>query len=52
MMGMIEAAAGFYTYFVVMTESSFKYDRLFGPRKQWDSKGINDLEDSYDQEWV
>ncbi len=52
MMGMIQAAAGFYAYFVVMTESGFEYDRLFNLRKQWDSKTINDLEDSYGQEWV
>jgi sodium/potassium-transporting ATPase subunit alpha len=52
MMGMIQAAAGFYTYFLVMAESGFKFDRLFKLRNQWDSKGINDLEDSYGQEWV
>lgn len=50
--GMIQASAGFFTYFVIMGESGFFYDRLFGLRKAWDSRGINDLPDSYGQEWV
>jgi sodium/potassium-transporting ATPase subunit alpha len=50
--GMIQAAAGFYAYFVIMAEYGFKSDLLFGLREDWDSKGVNDLEDSYGQEWV
>ncbi|XP_025081669.1 sodium/potassium-transporting ATPase subunit alpha-B-like isoform X3 [Pomacea canaliculata] len=50
--GMIQASAGFFTYFVIMGESGFFYDRLFGLRKAWDSRGINDLPDSYGQEWT
>jgi len=50
--GMIQAASGFFTYFVIHCEHGFWPGRLFGIRKQWDSKGINDLEDSYGQEWV
>ena len=50
--GMIQAAAGFYAYFVIMAEYGFKSQDLFGLRKDWDSKGVNDLMDSYGQEWV
>jgi len=50
--GMIQASAGFFTYFVIMGENGFWMSKLFGIRKQWDSKGINDLEDSYGQEWT
>jgi sodium/potassium-transporting ATPase subunit alpha len=50
--GMIQAAAGFFTYFIIMAENGFLPKTLFGIRKQWDSKGVNDLEDSYGQEWT
>lgn len=50
--GMIQAAAGFFVYFVIMAENGFLPVKLFGIRKQWDSKAINDLTDSYGQEWV
>lgn len=50
--GMIQAAAGFFTYFIIMAENGFLPAKLFGIRKQWDSKGVNDLEDSYGQEWT
>ena len=52
MIGMIQAAAGFYVYFVIMGENGFWPSRLFGIRKYWDSSAINDLEDSYHQEWT
>lgn len=50
--GMIQAAAGFFVYFVIMAENGFLPLHLFGIRKMWDSKAINDLTDSYGQEWV
>ncbi|CAF5067526.1 unnamed protein product [Rotaria sp. Silwood1] len=50
--GFIQAAAGFFTYFVIMAENGFLPSRLFGLRKSWESKGINDLQDSYGQEWT
>ena len=52
MIGMIQAAAGFYVYFVILGENGFWPSRLFGLRRAWDSKAINDLEDSYGQEWT
>jgi len=50
--GMIQASAGFFTYFVIMSENGFLAKDLFGMRKAWDSRSINDLRDSYGQEWV
>ncbi|XP_045626229.1 sodium/potassium-transporting ATPase subunit alpha isoform X5 [Procambarus clarkii] len=50
--GMIQALAGFYVYFVIMAENGFLPPKLFGIREQWDSKAINDLEDHYGQEWT
>ena len=50
--GMIQAAAGFFVYFVIMAENGFLPRHLFGIREYWDSKAVNDLKDSYGQEWV
>ena len=50
--GMIQALAGFFSYFVIMAENGFLPPYLFGLRESWDSKAINDLADSYGQEWV
>lgn len=50
--GMMQASAGFFTYFCIMSENGFTPKRLFGIRQDWDSRAINDLEDSYKQEWV
>lgn len=50
--GMIQAAAGFFVYFVIMAENGFLPGKLFGIRESWDSKAVNDLSDSYGQEWV
>ena len=50
--GMIQACAGFLTYFVIMADHGFFPSRLIGLRKYWDSVSINDLEDSYGQEWT
>ena len=50
--GMIQALGGFFTYFVIMAENGFWPGYLFGLRKEWDSKSITDIKDSYGQEWV
>merc|ERR1711994_97279 len=50
--GMIQASAGFFVYFVIMAENGFLPGRLFGIRRSWDSQAVNDLEDSYGQEWT
>jgi len=50
--GMIQASAGFFVYFVILAENGFWPNRLLGIREEWDSKTINDLQDSYGQEWT
>ena len=50
--GMMQASAGFFTYFVIMAENGFLPRDLLGIRMKWDSKAVNDLSDSYGQEWV
>ena len=50
--GMIQASAGFFVYFVIMAENGFWPSRLLGLRRPWDSQAVNDLEDSYGQEWT
>ncbi|CAF0758859.1 unnamed protein product [Brachionus calyciflorus] len=50
--GFIQASAGFFVYLVIMAENGFWPSRLLGIRKSWDSKSVNDLEDSYGQEWT
>merc|ERR1712024_424869 len=52
MIGMIQASAGFFVYLVILAENGFWPSRLLGLRKEWDSAAINDLEDSYGQEWT
>merc|ERR1711931_383411 len=50
--GMIQASAGFFVYFVIMAENGFFPKRLLGLRRAWDSQAVNDVEDSYGQEWT
>jgi len=52
MIGMIQASAGFFTYTVILAENGFLPADLFGLRRSWDSRAINDLTDSYGQEWT
>ncbi|XP_006922963.1 sodium/potassium-transporting ATPase subunit alpha-4 [Pteropus alecto] len=50
--GMIQALAGFFTYFVILAENGFKPLDLLGIRLSWENKYLNDLEDSYGQQWT
>ena len=50
--GMMQASAGFFVYLVILAENGFWPGMLPGIRKRWDSRAINDLTDSYGQEWV
>jgi len=52
MIGMIQAAAGFFTYFVIMGESGFRPSHLIGIRKDWDNRDNNNVQDSYGSEWT
>ncbi|XP_036999987.2 sodium/potassium-transporting ATPase subunit alpha-4 [Artibeus jamaicensis] len=50
--GMIQALAGFFTYFVILAENGFKPIDLLGIRLNWENRYFNDLEDSYGQQWT
>ncbi|XP_049736915.1 sodium/potassium-transporting ATPase subunit alpha-2 isoform X3 [Elephas maximus indicus] len=50
--GMIQALAGFFTYFVILAENGFKPLDLLGIRLKWEDQYLNDLEDSYGQQWT
>merc|ERR1719512_44870 len=50
--GMIQASAGFFVYFVILCENGFWPSHLLGLRRAWDSSAVNDLTDSYGQEWT
>ncbi len=49
---MIEAFAAFFTYLVIMSENGFFPMRLLWIRREWDSKAVPDVEDSFGQEWT
>jgi sodium/potassium-transporting ATPase subunit alpha len=49
---MIQSFAGMFAYFVIMSQNGFLPKRLLGIRAEWDSLAVNDLEDSFGQEWV
>ncbi|XP_008321044.1 sodium/potassium-transporting ATPase subunit alpha-3b isoform X1 [Cynoglossus semilaevis] len=50
--GMIQALGGFFAYFVILAENGFLPSYLVGLRLNWDDRSLNDLEDSYGQEWT
>ena len=52
LLGMMQAVAGFFTYFVILSENGFFPLSLPGIRMLWDDKDFNDMEDSYGQQWV
>ncbi|TKS79480.1 Sodium/potassium-transporting ATPase subunit alpha-1 [Collichthys lucidus] len=49
---MIQALGGFFTYFVILVENGFLPKTLLGIRINWDDREVNDLEDSYGQQWT
>jgi len=49
-LGMIQAAAAFFTYFVVMAENGFWPSSILFRRNFWEDHG--NFVDSYGQEWV
>jgi len=50
--GMIQAIAGFFTYFVIMAENGFLPSYLIGLRSKWDDRDNNSVVDSYGSEWT
>ena len=51
-LGMFQALAGFFTYFVIMADNGFRPEDLLQIRSRWDDPGNNSVMDSYGQEWV
>ena len=49
--GMMQALAGFFTYFVIMGENGFLPLTLLGLREMWDERSVY-VTDSFGQEWV
>uniref|UniRef100_A0A0N5A3I7 Sodium/potassium-transporting ATPase subunit alpha n=1 Tax=Parastrongyloides trichosuri TaxID=131310 RepID=A0A0N5A3I7_PARTI len=50
--GVIQAVAGFFTYFWIMADNGWLPWDLYQLRAQWDSRAINNVVDSYGQEWT
>jgi sodium/potassium-transporting ATPase subunit alpha len=49
---MIQASAGFFAYVIIMADNGFLPWDLLGLRARWDSRAVNDVVDSYGQQWV
>merc|ERR1739838_516363 len=49
--GMIQASAGFFVYFVILAENGFWPSKLLGLRSDWDDRSYNAVTDSFGQEW-
>ena len=50
--GIMQAAGAYFTYLVILAQNGFLHGFIFGLRVPWDSEGLNDLVDSFGQEWV
>ncbi|XP_038609518.1 potassium-transporting ATPase alpha chain 2 [Tachyglossus aculeatus] len=50
--GIIQAIGAFLVYFTVYAEQGFRPERLIDLRVEWEKDSLNDLEDSYGQEWT
>jgi sodium/potassium-transporting ATPase subunit alpha len=50
--GIIQALAGFFCYFVVFSDSGFLPANLFGLRDDFEDKDLNALKDDYGNEWT
>jgi sodium/potassium-transporting ATPase subunit alpha len=50
--GIIESIAGMFVYFVLFAHYGFKPWDVIGLRANWDNNAINNLADSYGQEWT
>ncbi|KAK6027760.1 sodium/potassium-transporting ATPase subunit alpha-1 domain protein, partial [Ostertagia ostertagi] len=50
--GVFQMYAGFVTYFAIMMAHGWKPFHLINQRELWDCETLNDLEDSYGQQWT
>jgi hypothetical protein len=48
----IECFAGLFTFFLILGQNGWLLQDLLGIQAQWDNVNVNDLKDSYGQEWV
>lgn len=51
LVGLLQACAGFFAFFLVMAAYGFSPKRLLFIRSDWDSKSINNLVDSFNTTW-
>lgn len=47
-----QAAAGFFTYLVILSENGFLPSYIINLREDWDDKSNNAVPDSYGSEWT
>ena len=47
-----ESLGAFFMYFFILAENGWLAEDLLGVRNRWSSASVNDLQDSYGQEWV
>eukprot|EP00055_Hartaetosiga_balthica_P016531 m.105178 g.105178 ORF g.105178 m.105178 type:complete len:1114 (+) comp9124_c0_seq2:45-3386(+) len=50
--GIIQAAAGFFTFFTIMHDNGWRANDLWFIRSKWDDDKNNDLVDSHGQQWT
>lgn len=50
--GLMQALGAFLLYFTVYAQQGFWPTSLFNLRVEWETDEVNDLEDTYGQEWV
>lgn len=52
LLGLMQALGAFLVYFTVYAQEGFTPTTLLNLRVAWEEDFVNDLEDSYGQEWV
>ena len=52
LLGLMQALGAFVTYFTVYAQQGFLPSTILNLRVEWENDNVNDLEDSYGQEWV
>lgn len=52
LLGLMQAVGAFVVYFTVYAQEGFKPSFLINIRVEWENSNVNDLEDSYGQQWV
>ncbi|XP_035584916.1 potassium-transporting ATPase alpha chain 2-like [Zalophus californianus] len=50
--GLMQAVGAFIVYFTVYAQEGFKPSVLINIRVEWENSNVNDLEDSYGQQWT